>query len=166
MSFVSRFRRRPAEEEATPEVEAILVIDQHVLSYRSPDWYGHANYHVRVFRPEGFPRPVVLIGDLDNHPVASIVERCPEVMAIVANRVLGGQPARWLFYQPADGALGERFGEAQNDRLYDIRRDDAQGLAGGPLASWQRRDYTVTALEQRGIRVIAVHPGDVPGFPR
>ena len=122
MSFVSRFRRKSADE-VVPAIEAVLVIHQHALSYRSSDWYGEAGYHVRVFVPENAPRPVIVIGDLDNHPVASITDRCTEVAVIVANLVLGrpgvhparlDDHARWVTYFPADGVLGGCFNESRS----------------------------------------------------
>jgi hypothetical protein len=182
MSFVSRLRRKAADE-VVPAMEAVLVIDQHVLSYRSSDWFGHANYHVRVFRPENAPRPIVVIGDMDNHPFASITDRCAEVGVIVVNLLLGrpgvnpaglDDHARWLTYFPAHGVPGERFCELHGFHFapgyetlqvapqhYDLRREDAERLVGGALGTWQRREYTVTNLERRGARVIPVHPRDV-----
>jgi len=179
MSFFSRFRRKSADEP-TLEDEAVLVIDQYALPYRSPHWYGHANYHVRVFRPENVPKPIVVMGDLDNHPIASITNKCPEVTVIIANLVLGRpgvhptrleDHARWLTYYPADGTLGERFCEVHDFdvvpgyepplvtlKYNDLRRDEAKDLVGGALGTWQRRDYTVAKLQRRGTRMMRVHP--------
>jgi len=179
MSFSSRFRRRPTDQPA-PVDEAVLVIDQHALPYRSPQWYGHANYHVRVFRPDGSPKPVVVMGDLDNVPIASITNKCPEVTAIVADLVLErpgvhpnrlGDHARWLTYYAADGGMDEQFYEVhgfyqvpgytpplvthESDPLW---REEAENLVGGVLAAWRRRDYTVAKLGRRGVRVMRVHP--------
>jgi hypothetical protein len=180
MSFVSRFHRKSADE-VVPAMEAVLVIHQYALSYRSSDWYGHANYHVRVFLPGNAPRPIIVIGDMDNHSVASITDRCTEVGVIIANLLLGrpgvhparlDDYARWLTYFPADGVPGERFGELHGfhfvpgtqfvaPQYYDLRREDAEGLVGGGLGTWQRREYTAANLERRGARVIPVRPGDM-----
>jgi hypothetical protein len=182
MSFVSRFRRKPADE-VVPAMEAVLVIHQHALSYRSSDWYGYANYHVRVFLPENARRPIIIVGDMDNHPVASITERPAEIAVIVVNLLLGrpgvhparlDDHARWLTYFPADSVPGERFGELHGFHVvpgyetpfvapqhYNLRREEAEGLVGGALGTWQRREYTAANLERRGARVIEVRPGDL-----
>jgi hypothetical protein len=179
MSFFSRFRRKSADE-TMPDDEAVLVIDQYALPYRSPDWYGHANYHVQVFRPANAPKPIVIMGDLDNNPVASITNKCPEVTAIVANLVLGRpgvhpsqleDHARWLTYYPADGNFIEQFCEVHNFdevpgyepplvtlKYKSLQRHEAEDLVGGTLGTWQRRDYTVAKLQRHGIRVMRVHP--------
>lgn len=182
MSFVSRLRRKPADQ-AVPVIETVLVIDQHALSYRTSDWYGHADYHVRVFLPAGAPRPIIVIGDMDNHPAASITERSAEIGVIIANLVLsrpGVDPARlddharWLTYFPADGGPGERFSELHGfhylpghetalvaPQFYPLRREEAEGMAGGALGAWHRRDYTVTNLQRNQARIIPVRPGDL-----
>lgn len=178
MSFFSRFRRRSTGGPG-PADEAVLVIDQHALPYRSPHWYGHANYHVRVFRPDGSQKPIVVMGDLNDDPVASITNKCPEVTVIVANLVLGrpgvhparlADHARWLTYYPRDGGVGERFCEVHDfsvvpgyvpplvtHKFDDLGRDEAEILVGGSLAAWRRRDYTVAKLSRRGVRVMRVH---------
>ncbi|MDT0393143.1 MULTISPECIES: hypothetical protein [Streptomyces] len=172
---MSLFRRTA---EPTLVDEAVLVIDQHALPYRSPDWYGHANYHVRVFRPENVRKPIVVMGDLSNDPVASITNKCPEVTAIVANLVLGRpgvhpgrleDHARWVTYFPA-GTFGESFTEVHGfdvvpgyepqlvtNRYRHLRREDAEELVGGSLRTWQGRHYTVAKLQRRGVRVMRVH---------
>jgi hypothetical protein len=181
MSIFMRLRRGSADRPA-PADEAVLVIDQHALPYRSPHWYGHANYHVRVFRPDSAPKPIVVMGDLNNDPVASITNKCPEVTSIVANVVLGrpgvhptrlDDHARWLTYYPADGSFGEQFCVVHDFEVVpgyapllvtlkfrDIRRDEAENLVGGALASWRRRDYTVAKLQRRGVRVMRVHSAE------
>ncbi|MFF0225249.1 hypothetical protein [Streptomyces sp. NPDC004629] len=178
MSLFSR--RRGSADAPPPGDEAVLVIDQYALPYRSPHWYGHANYHVRVFRPKAAPKPVVVMGDLDNDPVASITNKCPEVTAVVAGLVLGHpgvhptrleDHARWLTYYAADGAIGERFCEVYDFdvlpgyepplvklRYRDLRRDEAEDLVGGTLGRWRREDYTVAGLQRRRVRVMRVHP--------
>jgi hypothetical protein len=183
MTFFSRFRRK---SEPTLADETVLVIDQDALPYRSPQWYGHANYHVRVFRPGNAPKPIVIMGDVDNDPIASITNHCPGVAAIVADLVLGRpgvhparleDHARWLTYYPAGyptgGKLGEQFCEVHDFEVKpgyepmlvtlkynDLRRDEVEGLVGGALRTWQQRDYTVAKLERRGIRVMRVHSAD------
>jgi hypothetical protein len=181
MGFLSRFRRRSADGPALAD-QAALVIDQYALPYRSPQWYGHANYHVRVFRPADAPKPIVVMGDLDNNPVASITNKCPEVTAIVADLVLGRpgvhptrleDHARWLTYYAATDGLGEQFCEVHDFTVVlgyepplvtlkytDLRRDEAESLVGGAIAMWQRRDYTVAKLERRGVRVMRVHAAE------
>jgi hypothetical protein len=77
-----------------------------------------------------------------------------------------------LTYFPADGVPGERFGELHGfhfgpgtqfvaPQYYDLRREDAEGLVGGGLGTWQRREYTAANLERRGAQVIPVRPGDI-----
>ncbi|MFB7496639.1 hypothetical protein ACFC09_18455 [Streptomyces sp. NPDC056161] len=178
MTFFSR--RRGSGDSPTLDDQAVLVIDQGALPYRSPHWYGHADYHVRVFRPGNAPKPVVVLGDLDNDPVASITNKCPEVTAIVAGLVLrrhGVHPtrfedhARWLTYYSAAGGIGEMFCEVHDFdvvpgydpplvkvRYRDLRREEAEDLVGGPLGRWRRQDYTVVELQRRGVRVMRVHP--------
>ncbi|MFK0068949.1 hypothetical protein [Streptomyces sp. NPDC091046] len=172
---MSLFRRT---SEPAPADEAVLVIDQHALPYRSPDWYGHANYHVRVFRPDGARKPVVVMGDLANAPVASITNKCPEVTAIVAHLLLGrpgvhpsrlDDHARWITYFPATG-FNESFTEVHGfdvvpgyepqlvtNRYRHLRREEAEELVGGPLRGWKQRHYTVARLQRRGVRVMRVH---------
>ncbi|WP_399892069.1 hypothetical protein ACGH7X_32610 [Streptomyces sp. BBFR51] len=172
---MSLFRRT---SEPTPADEAVLVIDQHALPYRSPHWYGEANYHIRVFRPGNVRRPIVVMGDLANVPIASISNKCPEVTAIVADLVLGrpgvhpsrlDDLARWVTYFPAT-KFGESFTEVHSfdvvpdyepqlvtNRHRHLRREDAEELVGGPLRAWQQRHYTVAKLQRRGVRVMRVH---------
>ncbi|MEU1597632.1 hypothetical protein ABZ468_33510 [Streptomyces sp. NPDC005708] len=178
MSFFSR--RRRSADAPTLDDEAVLVIDQYALPFRSPHWYGHADYHARVFRPGNASKPVVVMGDLDNDPVASITNKCPEVTAVVAHLVLGRpgvhptrleDHARWLTYYAAHGSIGERFCEVYdfdvvpgyqpplvNLRYRDLRREEAEDLVGGALGRWRRQDYTVAGLQRRGVRVMRVHP--------
>ncbi|WP_217142498.1 hypothetical protein [Streptomyces sp. AC627_RSS907] len=178
---MSLFRHR---SEPTPADEAILVIDQYALPYRSPHWYGHANYHVRVFRPDKARKPVVIMGDLANDPVASISNKCPEVTAIVADLVLGRpgvhpsrleEHARWVTYLPAT-TFGESFTEVHGfdvvpgyeprlvtNRHRHLRREDAEDLVGGSLRAWHRRHYTVAKLQRRGVRVMRVHTAGLEG---
>ncbi|MQY34581.1 hypothetical protein SRB17_25510 [Streptomyces sp. RB17] len=178
MSFFSR--RRRSADAPTLDDEAVLVIDQYALPFRSPHWYGHANYHVRVFRPEKAPKPVVVMGDLDNDPVASITNKCPEVTVIVAHLVLGRpgvhptrleDHARWLTYYAAHGPMAEMFREVYDFEVVPgyrpplvklrnrgLRREEAEDLVGGALARWQQQDYTVAGLQRRGVRVMRVHP--------
>lgn len=180
MSVFSRFRRGSADGPTLAD-QAVLVIDQYALPYRSPQWYGHADYHVRVFRPGDAPKPVVVMGDLNNDPIASITNKCPEVTAIVADLVLGRpgvhptrleDHARWLTYYAADG-LGEQFCEVHDFAVVlgyepplvtlkynDLRRDEVENLVGGAVAAWRRRDYTVAKLERRGVRVMRVHAAE------
>ncbi|MER8161876.1 hypothetical protein [Streptomyces sp. NPDC094472] len=179
MSF---FTRRRGSAEAPPlDDKAVLVIDQYALPFRSPHWYGHANYHVRVFRPENAPKPVVIMGDLDNDPDVSITNMCPAATAIVANLMLGHpgvhptrleDHARWLsYYAAADGGMRERFCEMYdfdvvpgyqpplvNRKSRALHREEAENLVGGALSRWQQQDYTVVGLQRRGIRVMRVHP--------
>ncbi len=174
---MSLFRRK---SEPTLADEAVLVIDQYALPYRSPDWYGHADYHVRVFRPENAQKPIVVMGDLANDPVASITNKCPEVTAIVADLVLGRpgvhptrfeDHARWVTYFAATDGFGESFTEVHGfdvvpgyrpplvkNRHRHLRREEAEDLVGGALRAWRRRDYTVAKLQRRGVRVMRVHP--------
>lgn len=149
--------------------EAVLVIDQHALPFRSPHWFGQANYHVRVFRPADAPKPLVIIGDVDNDPVASITNRFPEVAVIVANLVLhhpGPHPsrlaehARWFTYYASSGAIDEQYTEVWRFtvvpgyepplvtmRYEYFRTADAKDLFG-KLPRWQRKDYTVAKLQR------------------
>ncbi|MFD6329538.1 hypothetical protein ACFWGI_08240 [Streptomyces niveus] len=178
MSFFSRFRRESADAPV-PDDEALLVIDQEALPYRSPHWYGHADYHVRIYRPRGAPKPVVVMGDLSNAPIASITNKCPEVTAIVASLVLGRpgvrptqfeDHARWLTYYPSDGNILDRFCEVHQFEVVpgyepplvtlkykDLVRDEAQALTGGALGTWRREDCTVAELQRHGTRVMRVH---------
>ncbi|MEV6056767.1 hypothetical protein [Streptomyces sp. NPDC052107] len=178
MSFFSR--RRRSADAPTLDDEAVLVIDQYALAYRSPHWYGHADYHVRVFRPGNAPKPVVIMGDLDNDPDASITNKCAEITGIVAHLVLGRpgvhptrleDHARWLTYYAAHDSIGERFCEVYdfdvvpgyqpplvNHGYRHLRREEAEDLVGGVLGRWQRQDYTVAGLQRRGVRVMRVHP--------
>lgn len=178
MSFLSRFRRE-SPGMSTLVDEAVMVIDQHALPYRSPHWYGHADYHIRVFRPAGAPKPIVIMGDLGNDPIASITNKCPEVTDIVANLVLGmpglhptqlEDHARWLTYYTADGNIGETYTEVHsfevagaykppivNLRNRSLRPGEAAELVGASLPAWQRSDYTAKKLERRGVRVMRVH---------
>lgn len=178
MSLFSRFRRGSAGKSSLVD-EAVMVIDQHALPYRSPDWYGHANYHIRVFRPAGAPQPIVVMGDLSNNPIASVTNKCPEVMDIVANLVLGmpglhptqlEDHARWLTYYTADGGIGEQYTEvhsfevvgAYSPPLVKLRYrtlwpGEANELVGASLRAWRRSDYTAKKLERRSVRVMRVH---------
>ncbi|MBM2620559.1 hypothetical protein JIG36_34165 [Actinoplanes sp. LDG1-06] len=156
--------------------EAVLVVDEAALMRRSPDSFGKAAYHLRVFGP-GAGLPVIILGDLGNHYAASVTNRFDEIAFIVLQWALKRRGhshaelrslARWVEYYcegAHGGSLPESFAEIWFDppsrpggfpalRSQQLYHDDIEKMAGGRVASWRARDYTAEVLTRRGIGVI------------
>ncbi|WP_189077917.1 hypothetical protein [Mangrovihabitans endophyticus] len=168
-----KFGRRRSDAR-TLVAQTVLMVEQSAFRFRSPDMFGSAGYHVRVFRPT-VERPILIVGDLGNHPAASVTNRFDEVGAIVTESLFGipgvaaealREVGRWILYYP-DGAFGPSMMEDFTETWFEqgrspqhpvlrsnhLSRDEVEESVGGPVRAWRARQYHPDRLAARGITV-------------